>query len=55
MYNIKNDLTECINVILLHMIQEVLHKLDNAIGKLKLHAATFLFNQQKIHHTNVPH
>ena len=55
MYHIKNGLTEWINVIIHHMIQEVLHKLDNFIGKLKLHTATCLFNQQKIHHNNVPH
>ena len=55
MNHINNNLSECINVIIFQMIQEVLHKLQNAMWKLTLHTATCLFNQQKFHHNNVPH
>ena len=37
------------------MIQEVLYKLENAMGKLTLHAAICPYNQQLIHHTIMSH
>ena len=55
MHHIKNYLSECINVIIFQMIQDVLHKLENAMVKLTLHTAISLFNQQTSSYNNEPH
>ena len=55
MNHINNDQSDSINVIIFKMIQEVLHKLENAMRKMTFHVATCLFNQLNIHDNNVPH
>ena len=55
MSHIKNNLSECINVIIFKITQEVLHKLENATVKLTFHTATCPFIQQTSSYNNKPH